>query len=117
MGDRPHRILVVDDNAENRALAKATLEDEGYEVALEASGEDGVAAFVRDRPACVLLDVRMPGMDGIVACRLIREAPGGAEVPIVFVTAQRDVDTFDRARLAGGDDFITKPFRPSELVL
>lgn len=110
-------VLVVDDNAENRALARATLEDEGYRVVLAATGQDGLAAFVRDRPDCVLLDVRMPGMDGIAACQQIRQMPGGGDVPIVFVTAQRDVETFDRARFAGGDDFITKPFRPTELVL
>jgi two-component system sensor histidine kinase/response regulator len=117
MDSRRSVVLVVDDNAENRALAQATLEDEGYGVVLAASGEAGVAAFLRDKPDCVLLDVRMPGMDGIAAAQRIREAPGGTEIPIVFVTAQRDVETFDRARIAGGDDFITKPFRPAELVL
>jgi len=110
-------VLVVDDNFENRALARATLEDEGFRVIDASSGPAGVAAFLREQPACVLLDVRMPGMDGVETCAQIREAPGGRETPIVFVTAQRDVETFDRARLAGGDDFITKPFRPTELVL
>lgn len=109
-------VLVVDDNPENRALAQATLEDEGYRVALATSGEEGLAAFARERPDCVLLDVRMPGMDGIAACRKLRELPGGGEVPILFVTAQRDLDTFDRAHDAGGDDFIMKPFRPTELI-
>lgn len=114
---RHNVVLVVDDNAENRALARATLEDEGYRVVLAANGPDGVAAFVHHHPDCVLLDVQMPGMDGIAACQHIRDAPGGRDVPIVFVTAQRDVETFDRARLAGGDDFLTKPVRPTELVL
>jgi signal transduction histidine kinase len=114
---RHNVVLVVDDNAENRALARATLEDEGYRVVLATNGPDGVDAFVRHHPDCVLLDVQMPGMDGIVACQHIRDAPGGRDVPIVFVTAQRDVETFDRARLAGGDDFLTKPVRPTELVL
>jgi signal transduction histidine kinase len=59
----------------------------------------------------------MPGMDGIATCEHLRNLPGGRDVPIVFLTAQRDVETFDRARLVGGDDFITKPFRPSELIL
>jgi len=118
MDERRHNVvLVVDDNASNRALAQATLEDEGYQVTLATSGEAGVAAFLRDQPDCVLLDVQMPGMDGVAVCRRIREAPGGADVPIVFLTAQRDVETFDRARQAGGDDFLTKPLRPSELVL
>jgi signal transduction histidine kinase len=109
-------VLVVDDNVENRALAKATLEDEGYRVALAETGEAGLAAFGETRPDCVLLDIRMPGMDGITVCKHLRALPGGTEVPILFVTAQRDLDTFDRAHDAGGDDFITKPFRPTELI-
>jgi signal transduction histidine kinase len=109
-------ILVVDDNADNRALAQATLDDEGCRVVLAATGEDALTAFQAERPDCVLLDVRMPGMDGLEACSRIRALPGGADTPIVFLTALRDVDTFDRAIAAGGDDFLTKPVRPNELV-
>ncbi|MBA3540193.1 MAG: hybrid sensor histidine kinase/response regulator [Deltaproteobacteria bacterium] len=109
-------MLVVDDNAANRALAQATLEDEGYRVVLAAGGVAGIEAFTREHPDCILLDVRMPDLDGPAACREIRALPGGADVPIVFVTAQRDVETFDRALHSGGDDYMTKPFRPNELV-
>ena len=109
-------MLVVDDNAENRALARATLEDEGFTVRLATSGPEAVEAFEREPADCVLLDIRMPGMDGIAVCRRLRELPSGHDVPILFLTAQRDVDTFDRARDAGGDDFLTKPVRPSELI-
>jgi signal transduction histidine kinase len=112
----PATILVVDDNVQNRALAQATLEDEGYRVVLASGGEAGIAAFEREQPDCVLLDVRMPDVDGPTACERIRALPGGRDAPIVFVTAQRDVDTFDRTVRAGGDDFMTKPFRPNELV-
>jgi len=111
------KILVVDDNAENRALAEAALEDEGYEAILAASGEEGIRAFEAERPDCVLLDVRMPGMDGFAVCSRIRTLPGGADTPIVFLTALRDVDTFDQALRAGGDDFLTKPVRPTELAI
>jgi len=110
-------ILVVDDNEANRVLARHILEDEGYAVVLAVDGAEGVATFGRAPADCVLLDVRMPGMDGFTACERIRELPSGAETPILFLTAQRDVDTFDRAMLVGGDDFLTKPFRPAELLV
>jgi len=110
-------ILVADDNAQNRAVAQATLEDEGYEVVLAEDGEQAVAAFARRPPDCALLDIKMPRMDGVEACRQIRARPGGRDVPVVFLTALRDVETFDRAQLAGGDDFMTKPYRPTELVV
>lgn len=110
-------VLVVDDNVANRAVAQATLQDEGFVVVLAVDGNAGVAAFTASSPDCVLLDVRMPGTDGFTACRQIRALPGGAEVPVIFLTALRDVDTFDRALLAGGDDFVTKPVRPTELIV
>ena len=111
------RILIVDDNEANRALAAATLEGEDYELELCSSGPEAIAAFTARAPDCILLDIRMPGMTGIEVCEKIRALPGGAETPIVFLTAQRDVDTFDAASKVGGDDFLTKPFRPTELVL
>ena len=113
----PIKILVIDDQEQNRAFARATLEDEGYEVVLAASGEEGIDRFQDHAPDCVLLDVRMPGIDGFATCARIRELPHGAETPVVFLTAQRDLDTFDSALRAGGDDFLTKPVRPTELLL
>ncbi len=110
-------ILVVDDQAANRALAQAILEDEGYTVVLAASGQEALDAFAASPAECVLLDVRMPGLDGFAVCTQLRALPGGAETPIIFLTASRDVETFDRALTAGGDDFLTKPVRPAELLV
>lgn len=110
-------ILVVDDNEANRLLAENTLEDEGYRVVLASGGAEGVAAFEREHPDCVLLDIRMPEVDGFTACERIRALPRGSETPVLFLTALRDVDTFDHALRAGGDDFLTKPVRPTELVI
>ena len=110
-------ILVVDDNEMNRSLAREALEDEGYRVVLANGGAAGVKAFAAERPDCVLLDVRMPEVDGFAACEQIRAMPDGAETPILFLTALRDVDTFDRALASSGDDFLTKPVRPTELVV
>jgi len=109
--------LVVDDNAANRALAAATFEDEGYRVVLAEDGEEAIAMVERDRPDCILMDVRMPRLDGVAACERIRQMPGGDGIAIIFLTAEREVTTFDRAVAAGADDFLTKPFRPDDLVL
>jgi len=99
----PVRILVIDDQEQNRAFARAVLEDEGYETVLAASGEEGIERFREQVPDCVLLDVRMPGLDGFATCARIRELPLGLETPVVFLTAQRDLDTFDAALRAGGE--------------
>jgi signal transduction histidine kinase len=110
-------ILVVDDNEANRMLAQQTLEDEGYRVTLARSGAEALATFEAEPPDCVVLDVRMPEMDGFAVCERIRALPHGPETPVIFLTALRDIDTFDRALDVGGDDFLTKPVRPAELIV
>jgi len=115
--DSVSKILVVDDNEANRSLVRETLEGEGYEIVEATGGSEGVAAFERTLPDCVLLDVHMPDLDGFAVCERIRSHPSGPETPIVFLTALRDVDTFDRALRAGADDFLTKPVRPTEIVV
>ena len=111
------KILVVDDNEVSRTVARATLQGQGYLVVLASCGADALVAFDREQPDCVLLDVQMPDMDGVAVCERIRARPGGAETPVVFLTAQRDLDTFDRALKVGGNDFLAKPVRPAELVV
>src|SRR3978361_618823 len=110
------RGLVVDDNAGNRARAHATLEAEAIAFVLASSGREALALFDPQTIDCILLDIRMPELDGIEVCRRIRARPDGGRVAILFLTAERDVAPFDRALAAGGDDFITKPFRTAELV-
>jgi two-component system sensor histidine kinase/response regulator len=111
------RILVIDDTAENRALVQATLEDEDIDVVAAASGQEALRLFAEQSIDCVLLDVRMPGMDGFETCGRLRALPHGPDTPIVFLTALRDVETFDKALRAGGDDFVMKPVSPTELVV
>jgi two-component system sensor histidine kinase/response regulator len=115
--ERRSKVLVVDDNEQNRALAQAALEGEAIDVVLAHTGEEGVELFQREQPDCVLLDIRMSGLDGFGTCERIRALPGGPEIPVIFLTALRDVDTFDRALRVGGDDFLTKPVLPTELIV
>lgn len=110
-------MLVVDDDAANRELARAALEDEGYEVVEATDGVEAVAAFSAQQPDCILLDVRMPRLDGFGACEQIRALPGGPQTPVIFLTALRDLDTFDRALRSGGAEFLTKPVRVAELLV
>src|ERR1700722_13903249 len=110
-------VLVVDDNDANRSLARHTLEDEGYRVVLASGGEEAVAAALREAPDCIVLDVRMPDVDGFSVCERIRSLPQAAGTPVLFLTASRDVETFDRALRAGGGDCLTKPIRPAELIV
>lgn len=114
-GAEPATVLVVDDNEANRLLAKDALEDESYRIVLATNGTEALQLFEQCAPDCILLDVRMPGMDGFAVCQALRER--GADTPIIFLTAQRDVDTFDRAVRVGADDFLTKPVHPAELVV
>jgi signal transduction histidine kinase len=116
--DARHKVLVVDDNRENRELARMSLEAEDcYDVILAENGVQGVELFALENPDCILLDVRMPDVDGIEVCSRIRALPGGADVPIIFITALRDLDTFDQALNAGANDFLHKPVRPTELLI
>jgi signal transduction histidine kinase len=116
VGTETVSVLVVDDNEANRVLAQNTLEDEGFRVVLASDGPEAIKAVQRERPDCIVLDIRMPGMDGFAVCERIRALPEGADTPVLFLTALRDVDTFDHAVRAGGNDYLTKPIRPSDLV-
>lgn len=113
----PGRILVIDDTLQNRLLAEAQLEAEGYVVTLAESGADGLAAFAREPFELVLLDVMMPGIDGFETCRRLRALPGGADIPVLFLTASHESAIHERAIESGGDDFLRKPIERTELLL
>jgi signal transduction histidine kinase len=110
-------ILVVDDAPQNRLLAEARLSTAGYRVTQAESGEAALVAFQREVPDLVLLDVRMPGLDGFDTLERLRALPHGADVAVVFLTAFDDEDTHRRALAAGVDDFLSKPLRPTELLI
>ena len=109
----PQIALVVEDSPEFTRLATAILSAEGFRVVHSATGEHGVEAARRHRPELVLLDVTLPGLDGIEVCRQIREF---SDCYVVMVTAR--TDELDRVLglSMGADDYVTKPFSPRELT-
>ena len=110
-------VLIVDDDPFIRKLISTTLEDvAGFELVEAANGCEAVEAAARDRPELVFLDIEMPGLDGLEACRRLRAAPDTARATIVILTAAAR-DTAERdAETAGADLFLTKPFSPLELL-
>ncbi len=115
-GQRGQRILVADDREDNRSLLGALLTAVGFELRACADGAAVLREFAAWRPALVLMDVRMPCMDGITAMRTIRASEGGDTVKIVCVTANAFDSDEREALAAGADAFIKKPFREAELL-
>ena len=107
------RVLVVDDDAALSEMLGIVLRGEGFEPMFCADGAQAVQAFRDSRPDIVLLDLMLPGMDGIDICRIIRQESG---VPIVMLTARGDTVDVVVGLEAGADDYIVKPFKPKELV-
>ncbi len=106
-------ILLVDDDQNVSHLIRLYLEKEGYQVFEAFRGDDGLAAFKQNNPSLVLLDIMLPGIDGLDVLREIRKV---SRVPVIMLTAKDD--TFDKVLglELGADDYITKPFKNKELV-
>jgi len=104
------RILVVDDDPRLLHIVEMYLSIEGYDVVTAENGEDGLKEAEAARPDLVILDIMMPGMDGIEACRRIRTNAETQSVPVVMFSALSSDDDVERARLAGANHLITKPF-------
>jgi CheY-like chemotaxis protein len=110
-------ILIVDDDPGIRRLIATTLEDvSGYRMTEAGDGEEAVEAARSARPSIVFLDIDMPRLNGIEACRRMRSEPGTAEATIVMLTGDSDDDAERDARAAGADLFLTKPFSPLHLL-
>ena len=107
------RILVVDDEPQIRRIMRTTLTDAGYEVEDAKTGEEGLVKLRKFRPDLVLLDINMPGMGGLAACRSMRS---DANVAIIMLTVHNTEAAKVEALDAGADDFVTKPFSTPELL-
>ena len=110
------RILVVDDNEDNRQILIDLLSTAGYEVIEAHSGFDAVAIAGREVPNLVLMDIQLPGMDGLEATRRIKAQPALARIPIIAVTSYALAGDDRKAAEAGCDDYVTKPYSPRALL-
>ena len=109
-------ILIVDDVAENLKLLADTLLREGYQVRPARSGRVALDSARRRPPDLVLLDIRMPRMDGFAVCRRLKSDPRTADVPVIFISAVEELGDKIKAFDSGGVDYITKPFQEKEIL-
>src|ERR671918_2073712 len=107
------RVLVVDDDPALAEMLGIVLRTEGFEPSFVADGDRALSAFRTTKPDLVLLDLMLPGTDGIDVCRQIRAESG---TPIVMLTAKSDTVDVVVGLESGADDYIAKPFKPKELV-
>ena len=106
-------IMVVDDDQDLAEMLGIVLTSEGYEVNLVSRGDEVISAFESQAPDLILLDIMLPGIDGVQVCKLIREK---SMVPIVMLTAKGETQDVVAGLEAGADDYMVKPFNPQELV-
>ncbi len=112
----PSRILVVDDDILSARMVDGVLRAAGFVSSFCCEPARAWATIEAERPDLILLDVVMPGVDGFELCRRVRASPGLQLTPIIFVTRKGDVEQRVRGLEAGGNDYVAKPFDPSELV-
>lgn len=110
------KVLIVDDVPDLAVIVACALRADGHEVLAAGSGQEALALSLSERPDAILLDVMMPGMDGIEVCRRLKADPQLRSIPVILVTAKTADDEVVRGLDAGADDYVTKPFRKEILA-
>ena len=109
-------ILVVEDQPDSRQIIRDMLAPTDYEITEAENGEEALAAITKQRPDLILMDVQMPIMDGYTATRRIKGDATLRSIPIIAVTSYALSDEEKKARAAGCDDYVSKPFSPRQLL-
>ena len=109
------KILIADDNEQNRELLEAYLSDEDHEIIMSVDGQQTVEVAQKEQPDLILLDIMMPKMSGYEVCQKLRSDPETENIPILMVTALKEMGDIEKAVAAGADDFLTKPVNRLEL--
>ncbi|MCA9073409.1 MAG: response regulator [Planctomycetaceae bacterium] len=110
------RILIADDNQQNRELLDAYLAGEEYQIEMAADGEQTLQKVRDTDPDLVLLDIMMPKLSGYEVCQRIKQDEKTGSIPVLMVTALKDMGDIEKAVAAGADDFLTKPVNRLELL-
>jgi len=110
------RLLIVEDEQDLLELLKYNLDREGFEVFTAETGEDGLTQLRKRKPNLMVLDLMLPGMDGLEVCRTVREDPDLAGTPIIMLTAKGEESDIVRGLEMGADDYVAKPFSPRVLL-
>ncbi len=110
------KILLIDDHDSVLKLLEAVLKVRNYEVCYASSGAEGLEMAQKESPDLVLLDVMMPGMDGFKVCQALKQAEATKSIPVVFLTARGEDTDREMGQRVGGEGFIKKPFRSSDLM-
>lgn len=113
---RKARILVVDDEDDILELARYNLAREGYDVACVDTGEKAVDYAASDKPDLVILDLMLPGIDGLEVCKILKNGTKTADIPIIMLTAKGEESDIVTGLELGAEDYITKPFSPKILI-
>ncbi len=110
------KIVVAEDEKDIRDLLVFILELAGHQVVAVSDGQQAVEAVRREGPDLVILDVRMPRMDGYDACRILKQDPETAHIPVIFLSARGQDSEVQTGLEAGAEKYIVKPFSPEELL-
>jgi phosphate regulon transcriptional regulator PhoB len=113
--DKAH-ILVIDDEQDLRELVSYNVKKEGFRVTAAADGEEGLEKLRKGSFDLVILDLMLPGLQGVEVCRMIRGNPKTEDIPVIMLTARADLGDKVRGLDTGADDYLTKPFSPRELI-
>ncbi len=111
-----YHILIVEDEEDILELIQFNLERNGFRTSIAMSGEKGLKLARKEKPDLILLDIMLPGIDGLDVCKLLKGDKGTAVIPVVILTAKVDEADIVRGLELGADDYVKKPFSPKELI-
>lgn len=113
---KKNRILIADDDASICRLVTMILSRQGIDVITAGDGQEAFQKAVMEKPDAILLDIKMPNLDGFALCSKLKATEKTAQIPVGFLTAQKDISSYKQAQDLGGILYIVKPFKPEKLI-